>query len=317
MLKYLNTRGIFPVLAAASMLGLAPEPPQSDTPTNGVGHLSIQDLQSVQADTKRVLDRITSATVSIRSGYGSGSGAIIREDGLILTAAHVVGVPDEQLMITLADGRVLSARVLGCDHDKDIALAIILEGGIYPFVELADTTIPGQWCLALGHPGGRQPDRSSVLRVSRVSRVSRVFDHDIMKHPGLGIQTSASLISGDSGGPLFDLEGRLIGVHRAISALQGEHSFHAPVDDVHQRMNELLARQEFGQYIMDRLKSPDASSLDTPIEAANTTKEMSTTHVVQDLSELPAHIREMIESGETQLVKSTVTSKTQPSTDSD
>ena len=73
---------------------------------------TLQELHVVENTTKSVLDQINAATVSIRSGYGGGSGAIIREDGLILTAAHVAGVPDEDLMVTLANGQIVSARVL-------------------------------------------------------------------------------------------------------------------------------------------------------------------------------------------------------------
>tara|TARA_R110002073_G_scaffold336260_1_gene531396 strand:- start:155511 stop:157559 length:2049 start_codon:yes stop_codon:yes gene_type:complete len=304
LMSFFNTKFyLVNLLASIFLFGHASAACQSAESTANKVPITIQDLRSVETQTKRVYKRITSATVSIRSGYGSGSGAIIREDGLILTAAHVAGVPDEHLMITMANGQVLPARVLGCDHEKDIALAIITEGGKYPFVELAEASISGQWCLALGHPGGLQSDRSSLLRVSRV-------------HEGdssLGVHSSASLISGDSGGPLFDLEGRLIGVHKAISALEGESSFHVSVENVHDRFDELLARQEFGQSIMNQLSSiATTSSIEITPDPTSHIESQATTHVVKDISELPPNIREMIQSGESKvIVKSNKTESSQ------
>lgn len=312
MMSCLNAKIIVCLLFTIFFIGHASVASQSALPAANDAPVTIQDLRSVEADTKNIYDRITNATVSIKSGYGSGSGTIIREDGLVLTAAHVAGVPDEQLMITMADGRVVPARVLGCDHDQDIALAIITEAGEYPFVELAEESIPGQWCLALGHPGGLQPDRSSLLRLSRV------HESDSARNGtgggdrwARGIHSSASLISGDSGGPLFDLEGRLIGVHKAISALESESSFHVSVESIHDRMDELLARKEFGQSIMSRLGSiATLSSSEMKPDQATDLESQATTHVVRDLSELPANIREMIQSGESKAAASSDKKKT-------
>tara|TARA_R110002072_G_scaffold42064_21_gene119095 strand:- start:415944 stop:417914 length:1971 start_codon:yes stop_codon:yes gene_type:complete len=262
------------------------------------GRVTMQELRSVEAQTKEVVESIQSATVSITSGFGRGTGVIIREDGLVLTAAHVAGGVDDQLMVTMADGTELSARVLGCDHEHDIALALILDQGEYPYADLADTVTPGQWCIALGHPGGRTPDRSAVLRVSRVSD----DEHTIVGRSGFS--STASLINGDSGGPLFDLEGRVIGIHQSVNPFDTERSYHASVETVHERMAALLARQEFGTSIFDRLGEPmEEAPVDTHRDEGQSGElpSKATQRVVrnvQDLSELPEHVREMIESRE-------------------
>ncbi|MFK7758544.1 MAG: trypsin-like peptidase domain-containing protein [Phycisphaerales bacterium] len=272
--------------------------------TMGPDETSLEDLFKIESTTKEILGHISAATVSVRSGYGGGSGAIIREDGLILTAAHVAGVPDEELMVTLADGRVVKARVLGCDHEKDIALAVILDQGTYPYVKLADSVLPGQWCLAMGHPGGLQPGRSAVLRVSKLS------GDQLMDSAGVGISSTASLINGDSGGPLFNLQGEVIGVHRAVDPMDTERSFHSPVSGIHDRMDALLARQEFGVSIMNHFDEIPITSNNTQSkipEGSSSTQIDSKTNV--DLSDLPEHIREMIESGSAQVLDSSAIDK--------
>ena len=95
----------------------------------------------------------------------------------------------------------------------------ITEEGSYPFVELGESGSlkRNQWCVALGHPGGFDPNRTPPIRLGRVLRV------------GGFVVTDCAVVGGDSGGPLFDAEGRVIGIHSNIGATLSENR-HVPVD---------------------------------------------------------------------------------------
>ena len=149
----------------------------------------------------------------IRVGPAQGSGVLISPDGYILTAAHVAQTPDESAVITLHDGTEVKGKTLGMDRDIDAGLVKIEDpprnGSAWPFVEMGSSgeIRPGQWCIVTGHPGGYQKGRDPVFRVGRVlGRDAKV------------IVTDCPLIGGDSGGPLFDFDGNVIGIHSRIGA---------------------------------------------------------------------------------------------------
>jgi serine protease Do len=95
----------------------------------------------------------------------------------------------------------------------------ITDEGEWPHVEMGqmDQTRLGDWVVALGHPGGFDPDRSIVARLGRVIRLA----------PGV-VQTDCTLLGGDSGGALFDMHGRVVGVHSRISESTSQN-YHVPV----------------------------------------------------------------------------------------
>lgn len=195
------------------------------------------DLVAIQAQLLKVLDRAKAATVGVESD-GSGSGVIISKDGYVLTAAHVSGQPGAELFIVLPDGTRVKARSLGNKTFADAGLIKILEGGDYPTAEMAEAgdSMPGDWCFALGHPGGFDEDRGVVLRVGRIIR--RRTDT---------IQSDCKLLGGDSGGPLFDIQGRVIGIHSRIGASEDEN-FHVTVRAFHRDWEKMVA----GEYMKEK-----------------------------------------------------------------
>jgi serine protease Do len=221
------------VPAAAAPALAEPEFPQLGPPSDE------QDLIAVQSQLLKVLDRAKAATVGIESN-GSGSGVIITKDGYVLTAAHVSGAPGDSLFIVLPDGRRVKAKSLGNKTFADAGLIKILEEGEYPTAEMAESgeSQPGDWCFSLGHPGGFDEDRGAVLRVGRIIR--RRTDT---------IQSDCKLLGGDSGGPLFDMRGRVIGIHSRIGAGEDEN-FHVTVRAFHRDWEKMVA----GEYLKE--KSP-------------------------------------------------------------
>jgi serine protease Do len=113
----------------------------------------------------------------------------------------------------------------------------ITEKGEYPFCEMAvsaDLKV-GQWCLAIGHPGGYREGRDPVIRLGRIQKVSKT-----------AIQTDCVLVGGDSGGPLFDMHGKVIGIHSRIAEAVTTN-IHVPVDTYRDTWDRLAKGDEWGK----------------------------------------------------------------------
>jgi serine protease Do len=180
-----------------------------------------KDLETIQKAVELTLPKARAATVCIEIKDGSGTGVIVSEDGLVLTAAHVATGVKKKVTVILEDGTRLKAETLGLLADKDAAMIRILDKGTYPFVEMEreDTTRLGDWVFSLGHSGGFDKDRGSVVRLGRLVRIANsTFQSDCM------------LIGGDSGGPLFDLSGKLIGIHSRVGQ-QLQVNMHVPMSE--------------------------------------------------------------------------------------
>ena len=175
------------------------------------------DIVRIQQQVQRVLEPCLDATVGVGRG---GSGVIVSEDGLVLTAAHVSVRPDRPVKITLRDGREVGAVSLGLNDLADAGMVKIIEEGPWPHVEVfrGMNRQAGAWCFALGHPGGLDLERGPVLRVGRL-----IGEHALV------MRTDCHLIGGDSGGPLFNLAGEVIGIHSRVSE-DIEDNYHAPIE---------------------------------------------------------------------------------------
>lgn len=178
---------------------------------------SMEDLLSIETALKSVLPKTRAATVCLELGKdkGSGSGVIVSEDGLILTAAHVSGGVDETFEAVMEDGTRYPVRSLGLLSNTDAAMAKIEAEGPFPFVEIenSNSTRLGDWVMSLGHSGGYDSERGIVVRLGRLVRMAQST-----------WQTDATLIGGDSGGPLFNLNGEVIGIHSRVGKNKVENN---------------------------------------------------------------------------------------------
>ena len=169
-------------------------------------------------------------------GEGSGSGVIITPDGFVLTNNHVVEDSDE-LELTLTDGRSFPAQHIGADPATDLAVIRISDGSL-PAVELGDSDRlrVGQMVIAIGNPLGFQSTVSagviSALGRSLRSQSGRLIDSVI--------QTDVALNPGNSGGPLVDSRGRVIGINTAMIYMAQGISFAIPINTARWVVTELV-----------------------------------------------------------------------------
>lgn len=197
---------------------------------------NVEQLKRMQGHLRRLSERLAPAVVGIRLGAAHGSGVIVSPEGHVLTAAHVAQQADLPIEVTLADGRRLKGRTLGLYRALDAALVQITDAGAWPYVEMgrSNEVKPGQWCLALGQPGGFERGRAPVVRFGRILEADAEL-----------LVSDCTLVGGDSGGPLFDAAGRVIGVHSRIGGRLTDN-LHVPVNAYTGSWDRLLAGQVWG-----------------------------------------------------------------------
>jgi len=149
-----------------------------------------------------------------RRGSALGSGFVISDDGFIVTNNHVIDKADE-VIIEFFDGDELEAEIVGVDPKTDIALLKVESDDALPFVEFGDSDVArvGDWVMAIGNPLGQGFSVSAGI-ISARNRALRGSYDDF-------IQTDAAINRGNSGGPLFNMEGDVIGVNTAILSPNG------------------------------------------------------------------------------------------------
>ena len=192
---------------------------------------AVQELIKIQSKAQRALPAARAATVGIIAADGTGSGVVVSEDGLVLTAGHVSGKPGQEIIVVFEDGKQVKATSLGRSTLSDAGLAKIKGEGKWPAAEILDekrSTSVGDWVFALGHPGGFDGARGTVFRYGRIIRVRDDT-----------LQTDCKLQGGDSGGPLFDLEGKVIGIHSRIWRPM-DHNFHVAIGAFRRSWDEML-----------------------------------------------------------------------------
>src|SRR6516225_11330982 len=167
---------------------------------------------------------------------GAGSGFIVNSDGYILTNTHVVANAEE-VTVRLTDRREFPAKVIGADERTDVAV-IKINGTNLPIVKLGDPSRikPGQWVLAIGSPFGFENSATAGI----ISATSRSV-------PGENyvpfIQTDVPVNPGNSGGPLFNLAGEVIGINSQIFSRTGGFmgvSFAIPIDEAMRVADQLI-----------------------------------------------------------------------------
>ena len=175
---------------------------------------------------------------------GIGSGAFVTADGFIVTNNHVVEDAD-LLEVLLFDGRVLDAEVVGTDPFSDLAV-LKVDDGDYPYVPFGDSDElrVGQWVLAFGSPLSTELSNTVTSGIiSSLGRYSGAPDPRGRQTISNYIQTDAAVNPGNSGGPLVNLRGEIVGINSAIATRTGTFngiSFAIPSDIVRSTVEQLI-----------------------------------------------------------------------------
>jgi serine protease Do len=196
-----------------------------------------EDLRLIQSQLQRVIQQVLPATVAVEVGRAAGSGVIVSKDGLVLTAAHVIGRPGRRAWVELPDGRRFRGRTLGSNHEADAGmLRLDAPPKDLPFAEVSKTgkLVAGEWVVTVGQPGGVVENRAPPVRFGRV-----LFLADEM------VCTDCKLVGGDSGGPLFNMQGEVVGIHTSIGPMLN-HNFHVPLAAFRENWDRLLAGEMWG-----------------------------------------------------------------------
>lgn len=189
----------------------------------------VAELNAMQAHVQALIQKVLPATVSLPGA----SGVLVERDGapFLLCAAHVTLEADKAIKIRMTSGRMLDGTTRGANHRSDVSLVRVDEEDDLPAVEIGKSAdlVRGQWVLMLGHPSGRKKGRTAPARLGRVLRV-----------PESGyLVTDCTMQGGDSGGPLFDMQGRVVGINSRISGNLAMN-MHAPVDALMAEWQELF-----------------------------------------------------------------------------
>ena len=201
-----------------------------------------------------------------RGGMSMGSGFIISSDGYVITNHHVVDGAT-RVRVTLPDRRGFDAEVVGSDEQSDVAVLRIDASGL-PFLRAGDANDvkPGQWAVAIGSPFGFDQSVTAGI-VSAVGRANRYSNQRYVPF----IQTDVAINRGNSGGPLLNTSGEVIGINSQIFSNSGGYmgvSFAIPIDVVMNVAEQLKAtgqvrRGQMGVQVQE-IRADDARGLGLP-----------------------------------------------------
>lgn len=211
----------------------------------------------------------------VAEAQGVGTGFVYDSKGYLLTNNHVIEDAHE-IITKFADGRELTARVVGADKPTDIAVIKVNEEGL-PALPLGDSRVleVGDWVVAIGNPFGLEHTVSAGI----LSAKGRTRD-DVQGLDPAGyfnfLQTDASINPGNSGGPLLNLAGQVVGINAAVRANANNIGFAIPMEMVVQLLPTLLrdgkiTRSALG-VLVDEISPEDAKRLGTKRQGAKVTK---------------------------------------------
>jgi serine protease Do len=242
--------------------------------------------ERVEIITRNALPAIVNIQITMQMPDGTlageqGSGVIVSEDGYVLTAGHVSGEPKQQCTIVLSNGTRLGAVTMGANSLYDSGMIKITSrpDAKFPFMPMGSISKmkAGDWVIAMGHPGGLQRGRAPVVRLGKVLQI--IDRRATARNGEWFFQTDCPLIMGDSGGPVFDLEGKVVGINSKIG-LQTTSNIHVPIDTFEDTWDRLAKSEKWGPSIF--ANSPQAPI--RPVPDATPPRATLNANVVDDPS---------------------------------
>lgn len=209
------------------------------TPT--VVHIAARVTKEGKSAIKRLFQREDKPL----NGGGEGSGVIYTSNGYVITNYHVIEATND-ITVTTNDNRIFTARIVGFDKKTDLAV-LKVEADDLPYLEMADSDKAeiGEWVMAAGNPLSLNSTVTAGIISAKGRSLQLLRDRDAIES---FIQTDAAVNPGNSGGPLVDINGRLLGINTAIASKTGlfqGYSFAIPINLVRRITDDII---EFGSY---------------------------------------------------------------------
>jgi serine protease Do len=192
---------------------------------------NLEGVRQLEQHVQYLLSSISAATVALPGG----SGVVVSPEGFILTCAHVNQRPGREISVTFPDGKRVRAVTLGNNHGVDAGMVKITEPGEYPHVPMGNSAdVPlGSWCLAIGYPVSFSRGQAPAVRLGRVA----------VNKPRM-IVSDCAIMGGDSGGPLFDMYGRVIGINSRVNNSL-DMNIHVPIDVYREDWDRFVANHDW------------------------------------------------------------------------
>jgi putative serine protease PepD len=222
---------------------------------------------SIAGVVKKVLPSVVTIRARVGSSGSLGSGFIVSADGYVLTNDHVAGGAGSQLSVTFSDGRTAEAKLVGTEPESDVAVIKIEQSGL-PAVEFADSdnVQVGDPVLAIGAPLAL----SNTVTYGIVSALDRPVVAGEASSPRYyaAIQTDAAVNQGNSGGPLFDLSGRVVGINSVIKSLASDEetagnvglAFAIPINQAKRQAQDIIERGKARRTVLGATTDPNYRS---------------------------------------------------------
>jgi len=217
--------------ATLALLLLFPLAAKPDEPVDHATPASLADLKALEQRIRTVVEKVAASVV----GVSGGSGVVVSEEGLVLTVAHVGEKAGRRVTVTFPDGKRVRGTTLGNDHGVDAGMIQIDGEGPWPHAEIGTSADlqQGEWCITLGYPVSYERGKKPVVRVGRV-----------LRNRSTQIMADCKIMGGDSGGPLFDLDGKVIGIGSRCDDTVALN-IHVPIDCYRDHWDRFVAKEDF------------------------------------------------------------------------
>ena len=165
----------------------------------------LDQLIKLQDKVRQVIQETSAAVVAIDE---TGSGVVVSSDGIVLTASHVSLKANRIVDVLFSDGRVVQGITLGSNFVTDTGAIRLLSPGPYPFLKVSEsaTAVPGTWCIAMGYPLSFPRGQAASGRLGRI----------LERQGNRKLVTDCTIMGGDSGGPLLNLDGNVIAISSSV-----------------------------------------------------------------------------------------------------